>query len=157
PSPNRRPPAGTPAEPSSVQWDQPTHPLAAANARQRQATPQAMPVATAAANAGASLPPADTANSKRQNVHAPHADPQPAAAVIPSYDDAKRAASVAPASRSNALNDIHAIVPEPSDFGDAAAPATVPDPLEQRLAKRARDNPRDLTAQLDLELYGLLR
>lgn len=149
-SPSRRGaknPAGGPAEPSAVQWDEPKRSVGA------QEGTKTAPSPIAAANTGARL---SSPPDRPKTAPPPANGAQPAAAGIAPGDDAKHAPSLARATRSSALNDIPAIVPESSDFGGSNSPSA-PDTLEQRLVKRARDNPRDVAAQLDVELYGLIR
>ncbi len=57
------------------------------------------------------------------------------------------------------LNDGPRIEPEAADFATAARPApfSKTDPLDYRLHKRARENPRDIAAELDLQLYAMLK
>jgi hypothetical protein len=81
------------------------------------------------------------------------ASPDPTVLPAAAADSAQLAAVVHSA-KSNAFNDIPAIVPESSDF---PKPRVEPDTLENKLARQARDNPRDVAAQLDYQLYGLLK
>jgi hypothetical protein len=98
----------------------------------------ATPHPRAAANTPAALPIAPVA------VSAPSASPT----------DAAHLAAVTQSAQANALNDVPAIVPESSDF---PAVHGAPDTLEAKLTKQVHDNPRDVAAQLDYELYGLLK
>jgi hypothetical protein len=69
--------------------------------------------------------------------------------------DSAQVASLAESAKSNALNDVPAIAPESSDFTHSAAgPAN---PFEQQIAQRVRDNPADMSAQLDNQLLAVLR
>ncbi len=79
---------------------------------------------------------------------------QPPTAVI--SQPAGGAAQIAGAQlsgRANSASDEPRIVPESADW---ASTATGGDALMQRLMKRARENPRDISNQLDLQLYGML-
>lgn len=140
----RRPGSGVP---SGVNWEDPKSSTVLEKASAASAPP-------AAANSAAQLPAAALARSSAGPSRL--ADAELAAAVIASTSDAKHAASVARSASAGTLNDVPAILPEASDFGSGTAAQPVTDSLEHRLAKRARDNPRDLAAQLDLELFGLL-
>lgn len=101
------------------------------------------------ANGTASLPlaQAETATATKP--------PAGAAPAVASATDTAHIATVAGSAKTNALNDVPSIVPESSDFSGSSSPAA-PDGLEQRLAKRAQDNPRDIASQLDYQLYELL-
>jgi hypothetical protein len=81
------------------------------------------------------------------------ASPDPVMLPAAAADSAQLAA-VTHSAKSNAMSDIPAIVPESSDF---PKPKMAPDTLENKLAREARDNPRDVAAQLDYQLYGLLK
>jgi hypothetical protein len=74
--------------------------------------------------------------------------------LIASQADSAQLAAVTHSTKQNALNDVPAIVPESSDFPVTKVAA---DSLEAKLAKQVRDNPRDVAAQLDYELYGMLK
>jgi hypothetical protein len=69
---------------------------------------------------------------------------QPASALI----------NPAPQLKATVSTDDPKIVPESADFGTTSAGAK--DALGVRLRKRMRDNPHDIVAQLDLQLYGML-
>jgi len=56
-------------------------------------------------------------------------------------------------SRASSFNDAPQIVPESADFISTGSGS---DTLGQRLMKRARENPRDISNQLDLQLFGML-
>jgi hypothetical protein len=131
-------------------------PAQSASASLAQASPSRRPKfldppanQTEGANGTATLPPAqvETASAPK-----PHAG---AALAVVSPTDAAHVASVARSAKANSLNDVPAIVPESSDFPGSSSSAA-PDGLEQRLAKRVQDNPRDIASQLDYQLYELL-
>jgi hypothetical protein len=71
-----------------------------------------------------------------------------------SSTDATHVAVVTHSAQANELNDVPAIVPESSDF---PAGQSAPDTLEAKLLKQVHDNPRDVAAQLDYELYSMLK
>jgi hypothetical protein len=124
------------AAPSPVQWDEPKKPGITVNPAPTAAAPSAE-------NAAAVLPPAPS-----QSKTAPTASPAPGTPQL--------ATAVARAAKANALNDVPAIVPESSDFGTPSNGTSAADALEDRLSKRVRENPRDLAAEFDYELYQLL-
>jgi hypothetical protein len=119
-------------QPSPVRWTEAGHP------------------AREAANREAVLPLTPAAGA----VGAEGAAPVGAVASVWPADSAHLAA-VTQSANSNALNDVPAIVPESSDF--PSKPATSADTLEQRLTRAVHDNPRDVGAQLDYQLYEMLK
>jgi hypothetical protein len=111
-------------------------------------------------NPVAPKPRADAAFPPRISPRARH--PQAARDTAPV--DPNQAATVDAlkhAVESNPLSDEPVTLPESADFATAkpdAKPGSMSDvsALEYRLQKRARENPHDIAAQLDLQLYAML-
>jgi hypothetical protein len=59
------------------------------------------------------------------------------------------------AAQANPLSDVPQTLPESADF--ALGKSSGIEPLEMRLQKRARENAHDIAAQLDLQLYAMLK
>jgi hypothetical protein len=57
----------------------------------------------------------------------------------------------------SALGDMPRAVDESADFAPTANGPASTDPLGKQLARRARDNPRDVSAQFDYQLYAMLQ
>ena len=126
----------------------------------------AMPTAGAAGATGTAAPSpvqwTDTVPHPRAAANTPAVLPVTPSAVSPgtasgagmSATDAAHLAAVTHSARTNQLNDVPAIVPESSDFATAHR---AQDTLEAKLMKQVHDNPRDVGAQLDYELYEMLK
>lgn len=136
------PPSPRPIAPSTVHWGDPKprraeHPINA---------PAAANTATALATPSADSAAAPTAKST-----------SPPAVVQGSATDTVHIAAVTQSAKSNALNDVPAIVPEYTDFANSSASHAGPDSLEKKFSQHVRDNPRDVAGQLDYELYEMLK
>ena len=144
-----------------------TAPIAAAPADSTAVLPEALSQKTAAyaqslEPAAATKPPPKPSAVQWETPKPPKASAN-TAAVLPatpatplaSPADSAQVASLAESAKSNALNDVPSIAPESADFAHSVVgPA---DPFEQQIAQRVRDNPADMSAQLDNQLLAVLR
>ncbi len=105
----------------------------------------------------ASTPPAKPAPSivRWAQPHQPKAAANTPAVAPPPSTPNPRVTAIAGSAEANAMSDVPAIVPESSDFPDRAQ-AHAGDSLDQQIAQRMRDNPRDVVAQLDSQLLAML-
>lgn len=158
----------TPTTPPPVAVAPTTAPVAAAPTDSTAVLPEALSQKTAAY--AQSLEPAAAAKSPPKPSAVQWETPKPpkasanTAAALPatpatppaSPADSAQVAALAESAKSNALSDVPAIAPESSDFAHSpvAGPA---DPFEQQIAQRVRDNPADMSAQLDNQLLAVLR